>query len=300
MLLHITPRYYLKYSDVLVDLLDVSIPELNLILKAGEDLVVRTPHRNKCYKVACRKKGRKALNGIFIETDVAVRNFTVVTRWIVNASISTHVVHYHINDDEFDAATEEEFFWSGFSATPYRTRKKNEEGKESFSKRQPAMITDPEDFEFCDEESHLTYNESDDAGIIRYRTETYNMPSVERERLCIPFWGNKRLPLTEHSFNARLSNDYKLTVVPGEFMDLSSQIVPFSEWINEVMREKGDEIEIRILKEINARTPVFFSNTNDLFNKAVAYSDTFTSLSDDGKKKIEFSLNQPIFHITYE
>ncbi|WP_255653935.1 DUF6012 family protein [Arsenophonus apicola] len=69
MLLHLSPRYYLRYSDVQLDLIDVSVPELNLTLKGGVDIVARTPYPNKCYQIACRKKGRKAINGIFIETD---------------------------------------------------------------------------------------------------------------------------------------------------------------------------------------------------------------------------------------
>lgn len=41
MLLHLSPRYYARYTDVAVDLIDVSVPELNLVLKGGKDVVTR-------------------------------------------------------------------------------------------------------------------------------------------------------------------------------------------------------------------------------------------------------------------
>lgn len=69
MLLHLSPRYYLRYSEIQLDLIDVSVPESNLTLKDEVDIAARTPYPNKCYRIACWKKGRKDINGIFIETD---------------------------------------------------------------------------------------------------------------------------------------------------------------------------------------------------------------------------------------
>ncbi|WP_376712549.1 DUF6012 family protein [Photorhabdus aballayi] len=36
------------------------------------------------------------MNGIFIETDKRLNDFTVVTRWAVNGDISVHKIHYHV------------------------------------------------------------------------------------------------------------------------------------------------------------------------------------------------------------
>lgn len=61
MLIHLTTRYYARYNDVHVDIIDVEIPELKLILKANVDIIMRAPFPNKNYKVVCRKKDVKQL-----------------------------------------------------------------------------------------------------------------------------------------------------------------------------------------------------------------------------------------------
>ncbi len=81
MLLHLVPQIVNRYLDVELELIDVQIPELNVILTGGEDLVVRKPFPNKTYHVACRKVGRKAVHGLYLEVGKQLTKFSVVTRW---------------------------------------------------------------------------------------------------------------------------------------------------------------------------------------------------------------------------
>ncbi len=80
MLIHLTPSFFLNYSNISVDLIDVEIPELGLHLQAERDITVRFPSPNKRLHYVCRKKGRKAIHGILLNTDAYVTDITVITR----------------------------------------------------------------------------------------------------------------------------------------------------------------------------------------------------------------------------
>ncbi|EFN0763506.1 DUF6012 family protein [Enterobacter cloacae] len=296
MLIHLTPRYYAKYSDVQVDVIDVEIPELKLILKANVDIVIRTPFPNKNYKVICRKKGRKAINGILVEVDKVVEDFTVITRWAVNGEISRHETYYHVSDNEFDAVTEEDFLWSGFFNTPYRARCKQIEEGGTLVKRQSAMVTLTDDLNSNDDDNYWTYNKVDSEGIVRFRAEYINLPTVERERITTSFFGNKRFPSYEDKFDARL-HPHKLTVVPTEMKELGVYIVLLRDWIKELEEDGEQEYLYKILDEINSKNEFFFSNTNHLKILAEAYSSTYNKLSEQSKMYVDDCLSQPIFHL---
>jgi hypothetical protein len=120
MLIHISPRFYNPYSDVNAEIHSVDIPEFNLSLKGGVDIVTRKPFPNKTMQIVCRKIGRKAINGLFLETNEIVENFTLIAKWMVNDNICTHQVHMHIVDKDFDAATDCIMLWGGFFNTPFK------------------------------------------------------------------------------------------------------------------------------------------------------------------------------------
>ncbi|ECY2548832.1 hypothetical protein F6853_10550 [Salmonella enterica] len=296
MLIHLTPRYYAKYSDVQVDIIDVEIPQLKLVLKANVDIVIRTPFPNKNYKVVCRKIGRKAINGILIEVEGMFKDFTVITRWAVNGEISRHETYYHVSDDEFDTVTEEDFLWSGFFNTPYRARCKEIENGGTLVKRQSAMVTLINDLNSNDDDNYWTYNKVDSEGIVRFRAEYINLPTVERERITTSFFGNKRLPLYADKFDAQF-NPYKLTVVPTGMKELGVYIVPLRDWIKELKEDCEQECLYKILEEINAKNEFFFSNTNHLKILADAYSATYNQLSEQSKMYVDDCLSQPVFHL---
>lgn len=299
MLIHLTPRYYSKYSDVQVDVIDVEIPEFKLLLKANIDVVIRTPFRNKNYKVVCRKKGRKAVNGIIIEINDIVQNFTVITRWAVNGEISRHETYYHVNDNEFDSVTEENFLWNGFYNTPYRNRCKEIKERDVLIKRQSTMVTLVGDINSNDNDSDWTFNTVDKQGIVRFRAEYITLPTVERERLTSSFFGNVRLPPYEDAFNAQVY-PYGFTVVPGTFEQLGTYIVPLNEWINDIKDERDGGLFFQVLDEIKEKIPFFLSNSNHLKNLAKSFSQTYKELDGDNIEYINGCLNQPIFHVFIE
>lgn len=296
MLIHLTPRYYAKYSNVQVDVIDVEIPELKLILKANVDIIIRTPFPNKNYKVVCRKKGRKAINGVLIEASGELRCFTVITRWAVNGEISRHETYYHVTDNEFDAVTEEDFLWNGFSNTQYRARCKKIEQGDVLVKRQSAMVTLIDDLNSNDNDNYWTYNKVDSGGFVRFRAEYIRLPTVERERLTTPFFGNKRLPSYDDKFDAKI-NPYKLTVIPSGIKELGVYIVLLRDWIRELKEDDEQDVLYKVLDEINSKFQFFLSNTNHLKMLADAYSPTYNGLSENNKRYVDDCLSQPIFHL---
>lgn len=296
MLIHLTPRYYAKYCDVQVDIIDVEIPELKLILKSSIDIVIRTPFPNKNFKVICRKKGRKAINGILIEVAGKLKDFTVITRWAVNGEISRHETYYHVTDNQFDAVTEEDFLWSGFFNTPYRARCKEIEEGTILVKRQSAMITLIDDLNSNDGDKFSTFNKVDSEGFIRFRAEYIRLPTVERERLILPFFGNKRLPSYDDKFDAQVY-PYRLTVVPAELQDLGVYVVLLRDWIRELKEESEQDFLYKILDEINCNFEFFLSNTNHLKLLAASYSPSYNELSEQNKMYVDDYLSQPIFHL---
>jgi hypothetical protein len=68
MLIHLNPSFFLNYSNISVNLIDVEIPELALHLHAERDIYVRFSSPNKRLHYVCRKKGRKAIYGILPAT----------------------------------------------------------------------------------------------------------------------------------------------------------------------------------------------------------------------------------------
>ncbi|MDS1820758.1 DUF6012 family protein [Vibrio parahaemolyticus] len=108
MLYHITPQIRCsKYGNIAIELLDITIPELDLNLKEGSDVVVRKPYPNKNYLVACRKIGKKAIDGILINSEVKLSEYTVITRWVLNRElVISHVVKNRVLDDEHELVSD--------------------------------------------------------------------------------------------------------------------------------------------------------------------------------------------------
>jgi hypothetical protein len=63
----------------------------------GVDLATRRPYPNKRYAVACRREGRKAIEGILIENSPPVEKLDYTARWVVDAEfVATHRVSYKL------------------------------------------------------------------------------------------------------------------------------------------------------------------------------------------------------------
>lgn len=114
MLIHIVPKIIIRnpFQQQCWELVDISSEELGISLKGGLDVVARRPYPNKQYLVACRKKGQKAFNGLFIQSQSFKDKFSVVTRWaFLDEQIVTQVTHYEVLDRDHDAVTDCAMSW---------------------------------------------------------------------------------------------------------------------------------------------------------------------------------------------
>lgn len=92
MFIHIVPRIHATEPCALVDL---TIKEFGLTLTAEKDLSLCLPYRNRRYLVACRKGPKWGADGILLNTEDLVQEFTVITRWAVaDRHIAVHSVRY--------------------------------------------------------------------------------------------------------------------------------------------------------------------------------------------------------------
>lgn len=117
MLIHIVPKIIIRntFQQQCWELVDISSEELGISLKGGLDVVARRPYPNKQYLVACRKKGQKAFNGLFIQSQSFKDKFSVVTRWaFLDEQIVTQVTHYEVLDRDHDAVTECVVSWERY------------------------------------------------------------------------------------------------------------------------------------------------------------------------------------------
>lgn len=118
MRLHLVPKILNKYADVTAELVRIDIPEIGLILEGDKDVVTRRPYPNKQYQVACRKKGSKAITGIFVEVDEHLSHFTVETLWNLKGpgrelNALVHRVLYTVADRDFGAISDDHVLLHG-------------------------------------------------------------------------------------------------------------------------------------------------------------------------------------------
>ncbi|MBF8164316.1 hypothetical protein IVE04_24430 [Pseudomonas mendocina] len=194
MLIHLIPAIV---SDLPCSLVDLTCTELNLNLSGGKELAVRRPYPNKNYQVSCRKVGQKAMNGILVETQTPVQEFTVATRWAVAAShIATHRVHYILAEADFDTVTQEMMLWGSLLAEEgeYQCRYPINGVYGSPLESQPKM----EAFKRIKRVGEIT-DKLGECGALIERFEVFRLPTVERERLHLCFYGD-RMPAIEHAF----------------------------------------------------------------------------------------------------
>lgn len=207
MLMHLVPRLFNRFGDVKIDLLDISIPDINLKLLADKDIVARTPYPNKCYYVACKKTGRKAVNGILVDFEKPVDKFSVVTNWLISTRNKQlkqvqHIVNYTVLDRDFNYATDDPTIWYASYNSVFKNR-----WPEKYEHLPPIDLHPNMKVFTCDYEP----NRGDDIvnhiedGVIIKRIENYDIPTVEQARLFgnnIRLHGN-RMPVVEHAFTSR-------------------------------------------------------------------------------------------------
>ena len=301
MLIHLTPSFFLNYSNISVDLIDVEIPELGLHLQAERDITVRFPSPNKRLHYVCRKKGRKAIHGILLNTDTYVTDITVNTRWLVQGDVSLHRMHMHIVGAD-DAATDVIHLWSSVRNTPFRDKAPDLTKNWIPASCQPRLTVNAGDRPSVREPA--IWRRADPAGIIRQQTEYYTAATVESERLLSPARSNNRLPALEDAFDCKV-RDYADTLrvlyaYPGVTV---CPVTEHEELIESDMKETGEldaftSIIQPVLQEVRAVCPVFFTNTTNLMNCIRRFSAHFRALSGAEKQFIEYQINQPLFQVS--
>lgn len=207
MLLHLRPRCFSPFQAV--ELVDLAIPELDFKLAGGKDLATRRPYPNKRYAVACRKIGRKAIDGIFIETNTALRSFSMVSRWVVDAEfVGVHRVSYMIVDNDFDAASDDVALWRAMSPSlggwPSRVPQLPAgESRLVPVRANPCMEFVPTDREFLFPSMDVF---DPGSGWIRERHQLLQMPTLERDRIFSRAGAyHDRRPPAESAFTAIVS-----------------------------------------------------------------------------------------------
>jgi hypothetical protein len=197
MLLHIRPRLFSHFRNV--DLLEMDMPELGLCLTGRVDLVTRRPYPNKGYAVACRKHGRKTVDGIFIETKEALDEFHVSARWAIEAErIVSHNVHYKLLDHDFDAASDDMMLWHAqceeLGGWPSR--------KPTWCTKEIAPVLVEPFMEVVAGRPRAQTVDEENGGMIVARWQSFEMPTLERERVLGNRW-HDRMPSIDAAFHAR-------------------------------------------------------------------------------------------------
>ncbi|CUJ69606.1 Uncharacterised protein [Achromobacter sp. 2789STDY5608633] len=194
MLIHVIPRILLARAPVAhCSLIDFRCVELDLVLREGTDLTVGRPYPNKTYLVARRRVGRRAVDGLLIETPDHLPEFTTVTRWAVNGDrVLTHEVQHILLDQDHDAATENMVLWyaSGHGNREFPRRWPEHVNYGPPVSTQPLMDLRPS-------ERHGTYEDTvDGSGWLTKRRETFYMHTIERDRIDIlgRAWSSDRTP----------------------------------------------------------------------------------------------------------
>lgn len=184
MLIHIAPRFFTGNYAIPVQLVDVTVEPLGLVLRDGVDLAMRQPFPNKRLYVACRMVGRKAMNGLLIDTGaVRIKEFEVVTRWAVFAGdVVTHRVRHVVLDEEFDAVSTDMVLWHAMceSLGGWESRMPALPDNASPASHMPRMAIMPED---RDQRTGDVVDKLNAAGIVKERHEVFSMPTIQPERL---------------------------------------------------------------------------------------------------------------------
>jgi hypothetical protein len=190
MLLHIRPRLYSPFRDI-TKLVKLGIEPFGVEFGVGE-LRTGRPYPNRRYAVGCLRRGRKALDGVLIETPKDVDEFRCTARWAVGAElVVTHRVDYKVIDHDFDAASDSMILWHG-TTSGWADRFPTEVKGIALVKLEPMMEIEPRE----DPDNRRLNRDLMEGGWIVNRHESFSMPTIERERITKPRFG-ERMPSLE-------------------------------------------------------------------------------------------------------
>lgn len=202
MMIHLIPRFLTcNLSGPDCNLVDLSVDEFGLHLKGGVDLDTRRPYPNKNYRVATRKVGRKAAEGILICAPEHVWKFTAVYRWKSEEyGLHTHRVTYVLQDDTYSATSESMVLWHGYTNLnpDWTPREVVQHTAATPASRQPRMEVTP--FLFSGRTGEI--EDIFPSGFVEERIETFHLPTLQPERILSNRYWSGRAPKVEHAFFA--------------------------------------------------------------------------------------------------
>jgi hypothetical protein len=197
MLVHVTPRIRNPYSDIEVSLLNIEIPEINRVLHDGVDLTIGKPYPNKTLIVVRQKKGRKAINGIFLNIPDNLNKFTMRTHWRLDEKrIITHTVNYRILDRNNDFSSDDPVLW-------YATGDKKHKSAFPDDNITPCHFHAHMTVAFRNKDTSREGDVTDQykGDWLLKRTENYPLPSLPRDRIfCEYNMHLDRMPQPEDAF----------------------------------------------------------------------------------------------------
>lgn len=201
MLIHLTPKFLCcTYSGYDVELKSACIPELGLALNGGVEIATRRPYPNKNYVVGCRKVGKKAIAGIFIQCTKPIQEFTLINTWLVYGEKEVvHTIKYQVQDSDYETVSDQMLLWHNMTNAnkEYTARTTPQSDKGPPTKAQPRMGIDPNHARVGD------FIDSLEDGMVVRRDEQFYLPTLQVERvLNNPYWGS-RLPQLDQAFEAR-------------------------------------------------------------------------------------------------
>jgi hypothetical protein len=174
-----------------VALIDLVVEPFGLRLTQKE-LVTRHPYPNKMHAVACRRIGKKAIDGILIETPDQSDEFSTMARWAIEAQmVVSHWIEYRSVDREFDAASDKQMLWHGTYGDlgDWSDRTLRNDQHSPMMQLERDMKTGSDVVDEFDAAS----------GFITRRIQPFDMPTIERGRIleCRMF---DRIPRIKNAF----------------------------------------------------------------------------------------------------
>lgn len=183
MLIHIIPQIYIP-GPIPVRVVRVDIPELGWSWEAPS-LQCGRPYPNKGYWVGYHNSKARATIGLLLETPGPLARYTVETEWELTLGtswIATHRVEHVVLDQEHEAVSDRTLLWYGQTGPQGQTWKPR--WPSVYHDYAPVMI-EPRMDVFADSLTRAgeIRDTLDPEGRILRRTERFQVPTIERERL---------------------------------------------------------------------------------------------------------------------
>ncbi|EFB0088150.1 hypothetical protein H0L72_004743 [Salmonella enterica] len=194
MYLHIVPNlFHLMANEC--RLKSITIPEFDFKIEV-DALSTGRPWPNRNVWVGMRK-GRKAINGLLLNTDKKIKWFTTEYQWnIESMGMISHRVTSYIEDDEFDLVSQDILLNNGFDEWECRVHSAYEnKAPVQIQPQMESFITKP------GKESHDVWIEYNWGDFLVSREESLLLHTIQSERLNTDFSLFSRFPSFKQVIN---------------------------------------------------------------------------------------------------